>query len=117
MPARVPWFLVRKMCLLGQHRAYRECDGLDSLICKASQLVVRLVLVLLVATAAATAARAVVLGDDWRADALDLLVLLLDLFRVCLWVRVEPRLTVLESIHDLLLLLGVELLAQTLVLA
>jgi len=81
------------------------------------QLVVGLVLVLAGVVTAAAAAGAVVLGDDRGADALHLLVLLLDLLRIRLGVGVEPGLAVLESVHDLLLLLGVHLLAQALVLS
>merc|ERR1719401_2981337 len=85
-----------------------------------SQLVMRLVLVLLTAcitAATTTAASTVVLRHDGRANTLDLLVLLLDLLRVGLRVRVHPRLAVLESVHDLLLLVGVHLLAEALVVA
>mmetsp|Transcript_109647 Transcript_109647/g.340299 ORF Transcript_109647/g.340299 Transcript_109647/m.340299 type:complete len:677 (+) Transcript_109647:253-2283(+) len=76
-----------------------------------------LVLVSAATATAASAARTVVLGHDGRADALDLLVLLFDLLRICLWVRVHPRLAVLERIHDLFLLVSVHLLAEALVLA
>merc|ERR1712093_734026 len=68
-------------------------------------------------TSTATTTLAVVLRDDGCTDPLDLLVLVLDLLGVCLWVRVNPLLTVLECILDLLLLVRVHLLAQTLVLA
>merc|ERR1712113_613839 len=77
----------------------------------------RLILVLIATIAATTPTCTVILRYYWRADALDFLVLLLDLFCVCLWIRVQPRLTILESVHNLLLFLGIELLAQTLVLA
>merc|ERR1719401_2287495 len=85
-----------------------------------SQLVMRLVLVLLTAcvtAATTTTASTVVLRHDGCADALNLLVLLLDLLRVGLGVRVHPRLAVLESVHDLLLLVGVHLLTEALVVA
>merc|ERR1719218_277215 len=72
-----------------------------------------LILVFLIATAASTAL--VVLRHDRGADALNLLLLLLDLLGICLRVGVQPRLTVLDSIHDLLFLLRIELLAETLV--
>merc|ERR1719428_1833364 len=83
-----------------------------------SKLIMGLILIALVISAAAatTATLAVVLRDDWRADALDLLVLVLDLLSICLRVRVQPLLTILECILDLLLLVRVHLLAQTLVL-
>merc|ERR1719401_1591598 len=85
-----------------------------------SQLVMRLILVLLTAcitAATTTAASTVVLRHDGRANALDLLVLLLDLLCISLRVRVHPGLAVLESVHDLLLLVGVHLLAEALVVA
>merc|ERR1711904_608430 len=69
-----------------------------------------------VISASSAASLAIVLGDDGCTDSLDLLVLVLDLLGVCLWVRVDPLLTILECILDLLLLIGVHLLAQTLVL-
>merc|ERR1719253_1604707 len=81
-----------------------------------SELIVSLLLVLVGGTTAG-AAGAVVLGHDRRADALDLLVLLLDLLGVRLRVGVQPGLAILERIHDLLLLLGVHLLAKALVVA
>merc|ERR1719193_409864 len=75
-------------------------------------------LVLLPAGPGATgAAGAVVLRDDRGADALDLLVFLLDLLGVGLRIRIQPRLAVLQRVHDLLLLLGIHLLAEALVLA
>merc|ERR1712187_174050 len=84
-----------------------------------SQLVMRLILVLLTTrvTAATSTASTIVLRHDGCANALDLLVLLLDLLRISLRVRVHPRLAVLESVHDLLLLVGVHLLAEALVVA
>merc|ERR1739848_627721 len=78
----------------------------------------RLLLVFLAATTtAATAARTVVLRHDGRTDALDLLLLLLDLLCLRLRVRVKPRLPILQGIHDLLFLVRVHLLAETLILA
>merc|ERR1712048_1549057 len=75
-----------------------------------------LLLVVVATTAsAASATRTIVLGDDRRTDALDLLVLLLYLLGVRLRVRVQPRLPILEGIHDFLLLLGIHLLAEALV--
>merc|ERR1719442_288161 len=82
-----------------------------------SQLVVGLLLVLLgTAAHATTAAAAVVLGDDGGADALHLLVLLLDLLGIGLGVGVHPGLALLERLHDLLLLLLLHL-AEALVVA
>merc|ERR1712066_741196 len=119
MPSRVPWFLVdHEHHALPSLRTSRMRWLHWGPLPQASQLIMRLILVLLIATAAAAAATCtVVLRYNWRADALNFLVLLLDLFRVCLWIRVQPRLTILEGIHNLLLFLFVELLAQTLVLA
>merc|ERR1711937_1136111 len=77
-----------------------------------SQLVVRLLLII---TAAATAASTVVLRHDGRAHTLDLLVLLLDLLGIGLRVRVYPRLPILDRIHDFLLLVLIKLLTETLV--
>merc|ERR1719440_463597 len=74
-----------------------------------------LFLILISATTATTAAGTVVLGHDGCADALDLLVLLLDLLSIGLWVGVNPGLAVLEGIKDHLLLIGVHLLAEALV--
>merc|ERR1711957_534127 len=84
-----------------------------------SELVVSLILVLVSASApfGTAAALPVVLGDDGRADALNLLVFLLDFLCVGLWVRVQPRLAVLQGVQDLLLLIRVHLLAEALVLA
>merc|ERR1719460_2858041 len=83
-----------------------------------SELVVRLVVVILivVATGAPTAAL-VVLLDDRGADALDLLLLLLDLLRVGLRVAREPVLPILDGIVDGLLLVLVHLLPEALVVA
>merc|ERR1712051_1040063 len=81
-----------------------------------SQLVVCLLLVLLITTAtSAAAASTIVLGHYRRANALDLLVFLLDLLGVCLRVGVQPRLAILEGIHNLLLLFGIQLFAQALI--
>merc|ERR1712187_759909 len=82
---------------------------------RSSQLIMGLLLVLITTTAAAGATLAIVLRDDRGADALNLLVLLLDILGVRLWVRVQPGLSVLQGVHDFLLLLRVHLLAQTLV--
>merc|ERR1719498_1072713 len=78
-----------------------------------SQLVMRLLLILI--TAAATAASTVVLRHDGRAHTLDLLVLLLDLLGIGLRIGVYPRLPMLDRIHDFLLLVLVQLLTETLV--
>merc|ERR1712051_721386 len=81
-----------------------------------SQLVVCLLLVLLIATAAATTtASTIVLGHYRRANALDLFVFLLYLLGVCLRVGIQPRLAVLEGIHNLLFLFGIQLFAQALI--
>ena len=40
------------------------------------------------------------------ANSFDLLVLLLDFLSICLWVGIQPRLTILEGIQNLLLLLS-----------
>merc|ERR1719171_2716986 len=81
------------------------------------QLILGLIFIALVIAAAATttATLAVVLRDDWCANALNLLVLVLDLLSICLRVRVQPLLAVLERILDLLLLVRVQLLTQALV--
>merc|ERR1711988_783367 len=81
------------------------------------QLIVGFLFVFLTATStAATATGTVVLGNDGCADTLDFLVLLLHFFCIGLWVGIDPRLAILECIHDLLLLLGFKLFAETLVL-
>merc|ERR1719506_1670076 len=84
----------------------------------ASELVMRLVVVVfIVIRAAAAGAALVVLLDDWGADALDLLLLLLDLLRVGLRVAREPVLPILDGIVDGLLLVLVHLLPEALVVA
>merc|ERR1719506_3090710 len=84
----------------------------------ASELVMRLVVVVFVVIRAAAAGAAlVVLLDDWGADALDLLLLLLDLLRVGLRVAREPVLPILDGIVDGLLLVLVHLLPEALVVA
>merc|ERR1719333_1213445 len=75
-----------------------------------------IVLVVIVRAAAATAAL-VVLLDDRGADALNLLLLLLDLLRVGLRVAREPVLPILDGIVDGLLLVLVHLLTEALVVA
>merc|ERR1712194_522815 len=84
-----------------------------------SELVVSLILVLVSAcvTSGTATALPVILGDDGRADALHLLVFLLDFLCVGLWVGVQPRLAVLQGVQDFLLLIRVHLLAEALVLA
>merc|ERR1712193_221155 len=79
-----------------------------------SQLVVGFVVILLSSTTT-TAAALVVLGHDGCTDALNLLVLFLDLLGICFRIRVHPRLPIFDGVHDLFLLLRVELLAQALV--
>merc|ERR1719146_537092 len=74
-----------------------------------------LIALVIATTAATTATLAVVLRDDWCANALNLLVLVLDLLGICLRVRVQPLLAILERILDLLLLIRVQLLTQALV--
>merc|ERR1719460_2254514 len=84
----------------------------------ASELIVRLVVIIVIVFRAAAAARAlVVLLDDRGADALDLLLLLLDLLRVGLRVAREPVLPILDGIVDGLLLVLVHLLPEALVVA
>merc|ERR1719215_2096746 len=88
--------------------------GAESQEC--SELIVSLLFLLLARTGTAAAATsAVVLGDNGCADSLDLLVLLLDLLSIRLRVGVQPGLTILQRVQDLLLLVGVHLLAQALV--
>merc|ERR1711939_445141 len=78
-----------------------------------SELVVRLVVVVFVVIRAAAAATLVVLLDDRGADALDLLLLLLDLLRVSLRVAREPVLPILDGVVDGLLVILRELLGLT----
>merc|ERR1711871_1543312 len=78
----------------------------------------RLVVVVVLVVVAATGAGAlVVLLDDRAADALDLLLLLLDLLRVRIRVRGKPVLAVLDRIVHGLLLVLIHLLTEALVLA
>merc|ERR1719194_30348 len=82
-----------------------------------SELVMRLVVVVFVIIRATAARALVVLLDDRGADALDLLLLLLDLLRVGLRIAREPVLPVLDGIVDGLLLVLVHLLPEALVVA
>merc|ERR1719183_1267669 len=82
-----------------------------------SQFVVSLVFLLLASATAASAASTVILGNDRCTNALNLLVLFLDFFGVCLWVGIKPRLSVLQGIQNLLFLVRVHLFTQTFVLA
>merc|ERR550514_157279 len=82
-----------------------------------SELVMCLIVVIFVVIRATTAAALVVLLDDRGADALDLLLLLLDLLRVSLRVAREPVLPILDSIVDGFLLVLVHLLPEALVVA
>merc|ERR1719213_405651 len=79
----------------------------------------RLIVIILVVipTSAAAARSLVVLLDDRGADALDLLLLLLDLLRVGLRVARQPVLPILDGIVDGLLLVLVHLLPEALVVA
>mmetsp|Transcript_33185 Transcript_33185/g.71526 ORF Transcript_33185/g.71526 Transcript_33185/m.71526 type:complete len:234 (+) Transcript_33185:141-842(+) len=79
----------------------------------ASQLVMGLLLIFI--PSSRCTASSVVLGDDWGADSLDLLMLLLDFLCISLWVGIQPRLTILEGIQNLLLLIGIHLFTETLV--
>merc|ERR1712113_1316045 len=83
-----------------------------------SQLIMGLLLILFIATSATTTAAslAVVLGYDGCTNTLHLLVLLFDLLCIRLRVRVEPRLAILQCIHDLFFLVRIHLLAQAFVL-
>merc|ERR1719194_289767 len=82
-----------------------------------SELVMRLVVVVFVVIRATAAGALVVLLDDRGADALDLLLLLLDLLRVGLRIAREPILPILDGIIDRLLLVLIHLLTETLVVA
>merc|ERR1711934_627888 len=75
------------------------------------------IVVLIVVSASAAGAALVVLLDDRGADALDLLLLLLDLLRVGLRVAREPVRAILDGIVDGLLLVLVHLLPEALVVA
>merc|ERR1719272_387294 len=80
------------------------------------QLVVGFFLILFSASIAVTTlATLVVLGNNRGTDAFNFLVFLLDFFGVGFRIGVKPGLTILESIHNLLLLLFIELLTQALV--
>merc|ERR1712050_739610 len=83
----------------------------------ASELIVRLILLLIATCLASLATGAVVLRHDRRTDALHLFVLFLDLIGIGLGIGVKPGLSILQGVHDFFLLLFVHLLAQSLVLA
>merc|ERR1719502_659009 len=77
----------------------------------------RFIVVVVIIVGRAPGATLVVLLDDWGADALDLLLLLLNLLRVGLRVGREPVLAILDGIVDGLLLVLVHLLPEALVVA
>merc|ERR1712072_236004 len=82
-----------------------------------SKLIMSFFFVLLATfTSATTTSCTIVLGNDGSADALHLLVLLLDLLCISFRIGIKPRLTVLQCVHNLFLFLGIQLLAETLVL-
>merc|ERR1711988_773139 len=105
----LPWAAWLKKCASRRSASSRS----------ASELIMRLIVVVIVVvpTSCAAAGALVVLLDDRRADALDLLLLLLDLLRVGLRVAREPVLPILDGVVDGLLLILVHLLAETLVVA
>mmetsp|Transcript_24123 Transcript_24123/g.50076 ORF Transcript_24123/g.50076 Transcript_24123/m.50076 type:complete len:209 (-) Transcript_24123:106-732(-) len=74
----------------------------------------RLLLIIL-GTGTASTTAAVVLRDDRSANSFDLLVLLLDFLSICLWVGIQPRLAILQSVQNGLLLIGVHLFAKAFV--
>merc|ERR1719379_1136813 len=80
------------------------CTCTASSFVSSSELVVRLVVVVLIVIGSTTTGALVVLLDDRGADALDLLLLLLDLLSVGLRVAREPVLPILDGIIDGLLL-------------
>merc|ERR1719183_1919264 len=85
--------------------------------CGLLELIVGFLLVIITTSIAATAATStIVLGDDWRANAFHLFVLLFHFLSISLRIGVDPRLTILQCVHDLLLLLLIQLFTETLVL-
>merc|ERR1712087_499583 len=104
-------------CVCGMGLQKQILAGLATTL--TSELVMRLVLIVIASAASTVAATTltIVLRHDWRANALDLLLLLLDFLRVRLGVRVQPRLAVLERVGDLFLLLFVKFFAEALVFA
>merc|ERR1712013_554370 len=85
--------------------------------CFGSQLIMGFLFVFFSPSGATSTAAAcsIVLGDDGGTNALHFLVFLFDLLRICLGVGIQPRLAVFQCIHNLLLLLGIELLTETFV--
>merc|ERR1712124_111850 len=82
-----------------------------------SKFIVCLLFIFLATASTSTATTStIVLGDDGCADAFDFLVFLLHFLCICLRIRIHPRLSILQCIHDLLLLFIIELLAESLVL-
>merc|ERR1711924_573108 len=63
------------------------------------------------ATSPATAC-SIVLGHDGGTNALHFFVFFFDLLGICLRVGIQPRLAIFQCVHDLLFLLGIELLTQ-----
>merc|ERR1711972_1306429 len=79
------------------------------------QLIVSFLFVFITSAAASAAASTVILGYNGCADALHLLMLLFDFFSICFGVRIQPRLTILEGVHNLFLLIIIHLLTQAFV--
>merc|ERR1719329_1881324 len=75
-----------------------------------------LLVIISTGVAATAATSSIVLGDDWCANAFHLFVLFLHFLRISLRIGVDPRLTILQCVHDLLLLLFIQLFTETLVL-
>mmetsp|Transcript_115876 Transcript_115876/g.188776 ORF Transcript_115876/g.188776 Transcript_115876/m.188776 type:complete len:246 (-) Transcript_115876:1105-1842(-) len=85
---------------------------------KPLQLIVGLLLIFFGASTATTATTCtIVLGNNGSTNAFNFLVFLFDLFCICLRIGIDPRLTILQGIHDLLFLLRLELFTESLVIA
>merc|ERR1719492_2786 len=79
------------------------------------KLVVHLALLILFIPLPFTSLMTIMLGDDGRADSLHFLLLLRDGLGVCIRIGIQPRAALRDGFNDLLLLLGLKLVAQSLV--
>merc|ERR1712170_49671 len=66
------------------------------------QLIVSFFLVLITTAGTSSAASAIILGHNWCANTFNFFVLFFNLLSISLRIRVQPRLTVFQRVHDLL---------------
>merc|ERR1712039_137599 len=96
----------------------KEHENLHLMQPKYLEFVVSFFFVLVTATCtSATTSSTIILGDNRGANAFDFFMLLFDFLGIRLGVRVQPRLAVLQCVHDFFLFVVVHFLAQAFVLA